>query len=115
MAQTTLTEMIEAARTLPPEDLRRLRQWLDEQEHRLAVAQRREEQLAAEEARFQQAMTWLRENRAHYVGQWVALDGDRLVSYGADGKQVYAQARAAGVEVPLLEHVVEDEFPFGGW
>jgi hypothetical protein len=99
--------MIEAARALPLEDQRRLREWLEEQEQREAEQQKRQEAVRQQVEKYQQAMNWIREHRDEYLGQWVALDGDRLVSHGTDGKQVYAQARAAGVEVPLLEHVVE--------
>jgi len=36
---TTLKQMIEAASALPPEDRRRLRQWLQEQERQDAIQQ----------------------------------------------------------------------------
>jgi hypothetical protein len=59
---------------------------------------------------------WLKEHRAEYAGQWVALDGDRLVSHGEDGRKVYAEAQAAGVEMPYLVHIEPaDALPFGGW
>ena len=58
--------------------------------------------LAEREARFQRALRWIEENKAQYLGQWAAVDGDRLLAAGADGKQVYAEAVAAGVAVSKL-------------
>ena len=61
-------------------------------------------------------MSWLREHGHEYTGQWVALDGDRLVSHGTNAREVYQAAKQAGVEVPFLHHIdPPDELPFGGW
>jgi hypothetical protein len=59
---------------------------------------------------------WLKEHRQEYIGQWVALDGDRLISHGATAREAYAAAREAGVKSPLVEYIspIED-MPFGGW
>ncbi len=60
---------------------------------------------------------WLAENRGKYLGQWVALAGDRLVASGLDGKEVYDKARALGVTVPFMAHPRPgDDLPFvAGW
>jgi hypothetical protein len=59
---------------------------------------------------------WVKEHRHEYVGQWVALDGERLVSHGTNAREVSEAARAAGVEVPFFTRVEPDEeLPFGGW
>lgn len=59
---------------------------------------------------------WIEEHRAEFAGEWVALDGDTLLSHGLDGRQVYADARAKGVRVPFVVHLESlDEMPFGGW
>lgn len=61
-------------------------------------------------------LAWLRAHRHEYMEQWVALDGDRLLSHGADAQAVYEAARAAGVRAPLVEFIgPDDEKPFGGW
>lgn len=61
-------------------------------------------------------MEWLSKHRHEYPGEYVALDGDRLVSHGTDGREVYRQARAAGVKVPFMAHIEPaDALPFGGW
>jgi hypothetical protein len=61
-------------------------------------------------------LRWLKEHRQEYMGQWVALDGDRLVAHGTNGREVYEEARQSGVEVPALVKIdPSDELPFGGW
>jgi len=59
---------------------------------------------------------WLDDHRKEYAGQWVALDGYRLIASGPNPKEVFAAARKSGVPHPLF-HWVEppDAPPFGGW
>jgi predicted DNA-binding antitoxin AbrB/MazE fold protein len=59
---------------------------------------------------------WLANESGPYAGQWVALDGSRLVAHGAKLGTVSEAARAAGVDRPLLTHLPpEGDLPFGGW
>ncbi|MCX6603463.1 MAG: DUF104 domain-containing protein [Acidobacteria bacterium] len=61
-------------------------------------------------------LRWLKENGSQFLDQWVALDGDRLVSHGRNAKAVYDEARAAGLMCPYLTQVTApDEHPWGGW
>lgn len=64
---------------------------------------------------FRQAMAWIKANRAAYAGQWVCLDGDRLISRGSEAKSVYAEADARGVIAPFIEYIEKENLPFGGW
>jgi hypothetical protein len=52
-----------------------------------------------------------------YSGQWVALDGDRLIANGPTAKEVYSKAKAEGFEIPFVELVTDHEpVPStGGW
>jgi len=61
-------------------------------------------------------MRWIKEHREEYAGQWVALDGDQLLSHGADARQVFADARQS-VTSPFFAHLEpENERHFiGGW
>lgn len=121
---TTLEQVIETALTLPLEGRRQLRECLQRQE-RLDTAPppvattappRSAETVEQQLERFRKAMKWIDEHRAEYLGQWVALEGDRLISHGPDALQVDAAARAAGITSPFLEQVLEEEKPFcGGW
>jgi hypothetical protein len=59
-------------------------------------------------------IAWIQQNRARVAGQWVVVDGDRLVAAHADGHQAFAAAKAEGIEVPFLVHVLPEEpWPFG--
>ena len=58
---------------------------------------------------------WLSKHECDYRGDWVALDGERLVAHGTDGKVVFRQAKAAGVPSPFLVFIEQDPLPSGGW
>jgi len=68
------------------------------------------------EADASKELRWLKEHRHEYMGQWVALDGDRLVAHGTNAREVFQTARKAGVKVPFIERILPiDDLPFGGW
>lgn len=107
MARVTFEQVLEAVRSLPPEERQRLRKWLAEEDRIKA---------SNPPARREREMRWLSEHEAEYAGEWLALDGDRLLSHGTDPRKVYAEARAAGVEVPFVVFAEKaDEFQWGGW
>lgn len=59
---------------------------------------------------------WLRQHRLEYVGQWVVLDGDRLVGHGNNPVPIFAQARAEGVSIPFVKFIRDESEPFcGAW
>jgi predicted DNA-binding antitoxin AbrB/MazE fold protein len=59
---------------------------------------------------------WLELNGPSYAGQWVAVEGDQLISQGDSAKAVLQQARAKGVPNPIVMHIPkEPPLPFGGW
>jgi hypothetical protein len=60
-------------------------------------------------------MQWIKEHRQEYAGQYVALDGDRLVAHGFDGKQVITEARKTCPDALFHRFEALDELPFGGW
>jgi len=60
-------------------------------------------------------LDWLAHESRHYTGEWVALDGKRLVAHGPKLAAVKAVAQAAGVSQPFFASVPHDDLPFGGW
>jgi len=116
MEDVSFEQVLEVVKTWPVMYRRRLRHWLmaderaqflssDNDETKLAHPREREMQWFADE-----------QNRAKYGGQWVALDGDQLLSHGENLRQVYAEAKAKGVESPFTGYVDPlDALPFGGW
>jgi predicted DNA-binding antitoxin AbrB/MazE fold protein len=61
-------------------------------------------------------MDWIRANGPLHAGQYVAIDGDTLVGVGVSVRDVMEQARARGVELPLVHYVPSDQdLPSAGW
>lgn len=59
---------------------------------------------------------WLSQHKQDYVGQWVVLDGDRLVGHGSNPLPIYEQAKAEGVRVPFVQFIRDEAEPFcGAW
>ena len=54
-------------------------------------------------------MQWLIDNAREYAGQWVALDGDRLIAHGPNAKEVYAAANADGAYLPMVAQVEDPD------
>ncbi len=117
MPNSTLEQVKEKILTLAHEDRKQLHHWLDEQACTDARHAAQKESLEDRLALYKQTEKWLQENREKYIGQWVALEGDRLLAHGTDALRVHAEAKAAGIEIPFLEHIVEeDDEPFyAGW
>ena len=65
--------------------------------------------------RFRKAQKWVHDHKEQYDGQFVCLYGDRLISYGTDGKAVYREAKEKGIKTPFITRVKAKELPFGGW
>jgi hypothetical protein len=113
MADANFEEILKAVRSLAPEERVRLRKWLAEDERNGS----NQDEVAAQSAlRRQREMHWLSQHEAQYAGQWIALDGERLLSHGPDARKVYAEAHAAGVEVPFVAYAEDpNDFQWGGW
>ncbi len=113
MANVAYEQALEVVRALSPEEQQRLLLEIE--------AERRQQRLNGETEVIrhrEREMRWFadEQNRAKYGGQWVALDGDQLLSHGDDLRQVYAEAKARGVEMPFTGYVDPlDGLPFGGW
>jgi hypothetical protein len=59
------------------------------------------------------AMEWLRFHGKEYGGEWVALDGGRLIAHGPDAMDVYATAEADGAYLPMITYIEPtDALPF---
>jgi len=59
---------------------------------------------------------WLKAHSQEYSGQWVALDGVDLLSHGSDARRVRDEARAKGVQTPLMVHIPDEpNLPSAFW
>ncbi len=105
-----MDRIIEKLHSLSPAERQQLREMLD-REAVFAVTTSENQLLhRAPEQR------WIAEHRDQYIGQWVALDGERLIVHGQDARTVFEAAREAGINVPFIVRVEPyDEPSMGGW
>lgn len=74
------------------------------------------EELKIELEKYRLSPQWIKDHRDEYLGQWVALDGDRLLAHGSNAREVHLKAKAEGIEIPFVEQVVEEpKFFYAGW
>jgi hypothetical protein len=106
-------QIIRSIQQLPEPEREEVRQWLEDERTSDGTGKDRR----AKGARSEKSLRWLNENRQKYLGQWVALDGGRLIASAPTAQEVYAKAKAEGVKVPFVELITEEEpAPFsGGW
>ena len=107
MSSAIVERILEEVKRLTAEERRELREALARESPQPALAYDTHERERA----------WIESHRDEYLNQWVALDGDRLLASGADAREVYLTARAAGVHAPFVERVrpKEEGAFWGGW
>lgn len=118
-----LTERVQAVLrqidTLTDEEKQSLVDYLKDQQKqdRWATASENKSVQARPDTQREREMQWITEHGHEYAGQYVALDGERLIAHGMDGRSVLAAARQAGVKHPLISRIESpNEGPFwGGW
>lgn len=60
-------------------------------------------------------MKWIEEHKCEYAGQWVALDGDRLIAASPLQQEVWEAVKADGAELPLVHRIPSpDDLPYIG-
>jgi hypothetical protein len=60
-------------------------------------------------------MKWIEEHKRQYAGQWVALDGDRLIAASPIQQEVWDAVKADGAELPLVHRIPSpDDLPYVG-
>jgi hypothetical protein len=101
----SVDQIIRSIEKLPAAEQQRIRQWLEDNGTKNGEGH----DSHAHANRSSESLRWLHENREKYSGQWVALDGDRLIASGPTAKEVYSNAKAAGVEIPFVELVTDRE------
>ena len=50
-------------------------------------------------------MQWLREHGLEYPGEYIVLDGDRLIAHSLNAADVFAEVHRSGVTDPLFAHL----------
>ena len=58
---------------------------------------------------------WVKDHKHEYAGQWVALDGDRLVTASPIQQEVWDTVSTDGSTLPLVLRIPSpDDLPFIG-
>ncbi|MDX6442955.1 MAG: hypothetical protein QOH71_29 [Blastocatellia bacterium] len=123
----TLEQIIEEARRLPVEEQRRLRAALESLDSNGEVEPANQEPSPQkleslrvnngdDEIR-QLRMQWLKSHREEHGGQYVALDGDKLLAVGSNYRIAREKALAAGKPKAFVTYLSKpDEVAeMGGW
>ena len=106
-------QAIKLLRQLPLPEREKVRRWIQETNGNASNVAKGLNEM---QGRFQRSMGWIDSNRQDYVGMWVALDGDELLAFGRDGKEVRAEASAKTDATPLMHLVTLSEIePFAGF
>jgi hypothetical protein len=56
-------------------------------------------------------LKWIEEHKHEYVGQWVALDGDRLIVASPIRAEISAAIKADGAKLPLIHRITSPDGP----
>jgi len=60
-------------------------------------------------------MKWIEEHKHEYMGQWVALDGDRLIAASPIQQEVWDAVKTDGAKLPLVHRIPSpDDLPYIG-
>ena len=122
MSQMSFEQVLGVVRALPPEEMAKLRQIInepDEMAQQEADEKKRREEAARAAARaaslrdFTADRQWLVEHRSEYAGQWVALWYGQLLHHSPNAKEVFAAADASGHSDALVVYVEPPrDYPF---
>jgi len=131
MSSLTAENILTLIEQLPPSEQARLRQLMDERQR----VQPQPESLPAGPENHQpkepppekplrpirpmpdstREMRWIATHQREYVGQWVALDGDRLIAASPNHEEVTAAAEADGAGLPLFAYIDDPDKIYAGF
>lgn len=112
---STIESILAQVKQLPPAEREKLIEILAEETKAQAIVEKSQpiKSFLAYKDRAQE-YAWLAQHQREYVGQWVALEGSQLIAHSYEAKEVFAKARASGVERPIVLLVEDPDAPFAG-
>jgi Family of unknown function (DUF5678) len=60
-------------------------------------------------------MRWIAKHQREYIGQWVALDGNRLIAASKNHEEVSALADADGAYLPMFAYIDDPDKIYAGF
>lgn len=113
MSTNTVDDILKEIAQLPSSERLRLKQLLeDPRKFSSALDRSIVPVLALDSTR---ELRWLVEHAPEYAGQWVAIDGDRLIAYGPNANEVFDAADADGAHLPLVTFVEDPATMYAGF
>jgi hypothetical protein len=117
MSTLTAESILKLIEQLPPTELIRLNQLLAGKQAESTKAKPPLDRRAPCEPMKDRTreMKWIEEHKHEYVGQWVALDGDRLIVASPIRAEISAAVKADGAKLPLIHRIPSlDDLPYIG-
>ncbi len=108
----TAEQVIETVRTLPKPEREKFFELIEVEKFKHIETNG---ELKQKNKKFRQALQWIDEHKEEFDGQFVLLEGSNLIAHGTNPKELYAAARAKGIEIPFVKRVKARDLPFGGW
>lgn len=112
MSGSRIEDILREIAQLPQTDRNRLRQLLDQRDDHATSRDRAVSLVPVPDST--RELQWLVDHARQYAGQWVALDGDRLIAHGI-ACDVFNAADADGAHLPLITFVEQPENMYAGF
>lgn len=113
MSGSRIEDILREIAQLPPSDRHRLRHLLDQSEEHAASRDRAVSLVPVPNST--RELQWLVDHGRQHAGQWVALDGDRLIAHGPVASEVFDAADADGACLPLITFVEDADKVYAGF